>query len=639
MGTIKSIVDDDPYIAVDPDGNEIGRGSKKDKRYVDCIEHSKLNGVSGEYRIIQPEVKVGLIASQDTVVPPNNPPEWFATPMAGFAWIAGVGGTYDLNQDTSDAEQDTLTFVKTAGTFEAWMSADSAGVITVTSSAVAGTYSGFVFTADDGTASPVASSSFSIVISAAGTVDFPRLGLLAIGGWGQTFLDARPGGMPGRFERVAKHDIVVIGPWREWVYAGSTGPAKDTSDIATYIKTFNANVIIYSYTIPTDIPSSSNIEPRPTARTKYADEQWWLFDGTGFVYPDDVVNAGGPFPDEQVNLSNHTTVDSAGIRAREWYARAIHANSTDSDGDWVSDGFGIRAEYDYDGIYQDIMRYEPRTAGDWDMDLDSDAKGSAIALAAKANGDIGYHAEWTVLESGFLHAGNYTQNSGVNGTTEYSQAVTSGYQDLVHGVFHEALFGRSSSIESFAGWDAAMRYYKRAMTLAAGMDPQHVQFDNWETDGFSESSPNVWDATHSIFDWGRYGLCSCLMDDGYYGFPTSGGYVDANILDEYSFNLGAAVDAPQYDGADVTTSNTGSGYNDYELGVYGRRFANGYGWVNPEGNGDQTITLPVIAGFRHDHLDATDYDSQDTGVNDGATNVTTLTLPERHGQITKLTAV
>jgi hypothetical protein len=122
--------------------------------------------------------------------------------------------------------------------------------------------------------------------------------------------------------------------------------------------------------------------------------------------------------------------------------------------------------------------------------------------------------------------------------------------------------------------------------------------------------------------------------------PTSGGYVDANILDEYSFNLGARVGAVNYDGNDPTTATTGSGYDAFEDGVYLSEFTNGLAIVNPKANGQQTITLPSAgAGFQWDRLDAADFDNQDPGVNDGTTNITTQTLPERHGIIIARVAV
>jgi len=105
---------------------------------------------------------VGLLAAKPGVQPPNNPPEWTSTPVISVA--PGVGGTHDLKTNTFDQESDVLTFVKVTGTFEAWMSLDSGGVITITSSAITGTYTGFSFSADDGINSPVTSATFNIVV-------------------------------------------------------------------------------------------------------------------------------------------------------------------------------------------------------------------------------------------------------------------------------------------------------------------------------------------------------------------------------------------------------------------------------------------------------------------------------------------
>jgi hypothetical protein len=74
-----------------------------------------------------------------------------------------VGGTYDLRNDVVDQEGDSLTFVKTAGSWPSGVSMASNGVITATSGVSAGA-SGITVTADDGTNSPVASSSFSVTV-------------------------------------------------------------------------------------------------------------------------------------------------------------------------------------------------------------------------------------------------------------------------------------------------------------------------------------------------------------------------------------------------------------------------------------------------------------------------------------------
>jgi len=98
-----------------------------------------------------------------TAPTPNDPPEWTATPTPN-AWQAGVGGTYDLRNDVVDPEGDTMTFVLSVGAWPTGVSLNSNGVITATSSVAEGTTAGLTITADDGTNSPVSSSSFSIVV-------------------------------------------------------------------------------------------------------------------------------------------------------------------------------------------------------------------------------------------------------------------------------------------------------------------------------------------------------------------------------------------------------------------------------------------------------------------------------------------
>lgn len=105
-----------------------------------------------------------LLGSRGTTspAPPNNPPEWTATPTIN--WIATVGGTYDMKDDTFDPEGNSLTFVRTAGTWPTGVTMDTAGVLTATTSVVAGDTSGITVTIDDGTNSPVSSPSISVSI-------------------------------------------------------------------------------------------------------------------------------------------------------------------------------------------------------------------------------------------------------------------------------------------------------------------------------------------------------------------------------------------------------------------------------------------------------------------------------------------
>lgn len=164
---IKSIVEDGYYVALDPDGNTISRGSKKDKRYTDIIEHAAVHEASGEYRIIQPEVKVSvLIGITDEPQPPNKAPEWVSTPSP--AWVEGVGGTYALDDDTFDQEGDPLTYSMNVGSASLPTGVSLSGAQLVATTAVAeGTTTGIIIDVKDATSSLIASSSFSIVINPA----------------------------------------------------------------------------------------------------------------------------------------------------------------------------------------------------------------------------------------------------------------------------------------------------------------------------------------------------------------------------------------------------------------------------------------------------------------------------------------
>lgn len=162
---------------------------------------------------------MGLLAASTPffVDPPNEPPEWIATPTP--TWVAGVGGTYDLNNDTFDPESDSLTFVKTAGTWPTGVSLNSNGIITATSAVVEGTTAGFTVTADDGTNSPVASSSFSVEITASG---------------GSLFYVATTGN--------DAHAGTITEPWQTIQYAVDNVSAGDT--ILVRGGTYNERVLI-----------------------------------------------------------------------------------------------------------------------------------------------------------------------------------------------------------------------------------------------------------------------------------------------------------------------------------------------------------------------------------------------------------
>ena len=108
---------------------------------------------------------MGLIASTVPIVPPNHAPTWPTTPAIN-TWQAGVGGTYDASVHANDSDGDALTFAwdATSTALPTGVTIASNGTLTATSSLAAGTTTNVRVTADDGTASPVASPNFSITV-------------------------------------------------------------------------------------------------------------------------------------------------------------------------------------------------------------------------------------------------------------------------------------------------------------------------------------------------------------------------------------------------------------------------------------------------------------------------------------------
>jgi hypothetical protein len=111
----------------------------------------------------------------------------------------------------------------------------------------------------------------------------------------------------------------------------------------------------------------------------------------------------------------------------------------------------------------------------------------------------------------------------------------------------------------------------------------------------------------------RYGLASCLLDNGYFTFTDRAkGYTGVPWFDEYDAKLGQAVTPP------ATTA--------WQKGVYRRDFENGIALVNPKGNGTVEVTLEE--DFRR--LDG----KQAPSVNNGAVT-RKVVLQERDGIILK----
>ena len=159
---------------------------------------------------------------------------------------------------------------------------------------------------------------------------------------------------------------------------------------------------------------------------------------------------------------------------------------------------------------------------------------------------------------------------------------------------YEGAIGESFSQERHVGWESMMKQYQT--TLANSRGGLLIMTVNGATNDYETM---------------RYGLASCLMDDGYYYYTSPNNYYkSANWYDEYDVNLGRAIDPPQRSA--------------WQSGVYRRRFENGMVLVNPKANGTKTVS--VEPGYRR--IDG----RQDRATNNGQP-VSSVTLRERQGLI------
>ncbi len=195
-----------------------------------------------------------------------------------------------------------------------------------------------------------------------------------------------------------------------------------------------------------------------------------------------------------------------------------------------------------------------RVTADWDGDGQNDKPDApAVASAYRA----GHAAEWQHIRK--IHPGLSLMG---NTDGDLSQPE---YKGQLQGAFLEGLMGVKWSLETWAGWEAAMKRYRAAMTNTCA--PHWVGFN-------VHGKP----ADYRFF---RYAYASCLLDDGYFCYTdTANGYSSVAWFDEFDFKLGSATTKPPL----VPWKN----------GVWRRDFANGIALVNPA---KEPVTITLEPGF------------------------------------------
>ena len=399
--------------------------------------------------------------------------------------------------------------------------------------------------------------------------DFPRLGGVLISA-------------PQNYElatyqrQIAKLDVVLLNTWQGW--RGYSGSVATLDGVVKNLKSINPAIKVFNYSILEQVGAGqSNLQGFQEQYQKVAAMNWWIYSNgvSGSKVQSSWQGSYGPF--YEINLTSFVPVDANGDLWTDWFAK------------WVVRNF-LMPNPSLDGMYLDSVSWFPfaSTTGDWNRDGTADATRGATTDQWYRQGYRHYFQKLNALAPGKLQIGNLA-NWGDPGST------LTEYKGMLNGGVIEGIMGNTWSPEHWGSWQAMMNWYRK--TMAAVAAPKLVMFHQ-----------NLTPATD--YQAMRYGLTSCLLDDGYYAASANDDNHTVAWYDEYDNKLGQATSTPP------TAA--------WQHGVYRRDFAKGIALVNPRGNGPQTVTLE--SAFKKIN------GKQAPSVNNGQT-VTTVHLNDRDGVI------
>jgi hypothetical protein len=402
----------------------------------------------------------------------------------------------------------------------------------------------------------------SAVASAWTPPSFPRIGGIQIG---SPFNYDNPNYQA----QLAKQSVMVLSN-----YPGMKPNGVPMQTALSQIKQRNPNALIFIYVNANQLRADQSLTSASWGpyRATINKNRWWLYNDKGMS---SFVNAGfGTAGDNEINMTLFTPKDSSGNTAIDWMTRFFvdtYAKNTPA----------------IDGLFMDNVFWRPYIDGDWNRDGVIDSQNNPTVQSWMRQGYARYFSLVKTLMPGKYQMGNIGDWGAPN-------ANLTEYQGMANGGVMEGYIGKSWSVETWGGWAAALAQYRKVMGALAA--PKIGIFNQW--------------GNSTDYQAMRYGLGTCLLDDGYYAFTdNTAQYYGVVWFDEYDHSLGSG-----------STKPTAA----WQKGVWRRDFDNGIVLVNPKGNGAQTVTLEQpfvkIKG------------SQDPVTNNGQT-VTTVTLKDRDGII------
>jgi len=294
-------------------------------------------------------------------------------------------------------------------------------------------------------------------------------------------------------EHLARFDAVVLSFWRGFGEARIRTVVQD-------LRRRNPRVLLGQYTVINEVPGKARPDEAHYDLVQQLDKQsWWLRNKGG-----ERVQWTQRYQAYEADLGTDASPDEDGLRWPQWKARRD-----------VREVFSKWPALDF--VFLDNVFERPRVRAVWKRGgAEEDGRVSAVA-AAQRQGYADYVTE--------LHRHLPGLPVIANTDGDLSQRELRGVFD---GAFLEGLIGRSWSIETRAGWAAAMERY-----LAVS---RHVK----------DRASVVLQAAGGADDFRqmRFGLTTCLMGDGYFAFGDAEGH-GPPWFDEYEVKLGAPAGAAE----------------------------------------------------------------------------------------------
>lgn len=347
--------------------------------------------------------------------------------------------------------------------------------------------------------------------------------------------------------QLARLHYVILGFYKGW------NPKYGMDRVVRNLKEFSGGkLLVGQYTVLNEIQDE---RPGKSVNADVLEKldamAWWARDAAG-----NRVQWTVQYKAWDINYTAWTRADADGRRFPQWMAERNKGVYFD------------RAPFDI--WYLDNMMDKPYVKkADWNLDgKDEDPRDPVVGPAYRA----GQRAQ-------IDHIRRIRPDVRIMGNVSGDLSDPE-WAGQIEGAFLETLVGAKWSDEKQKGWPAMMRRYRSFMKNTRA--PHLVGFN--------------YKGALTDYRRFRYGLASCLLDDGYYCYTDeAAGYSSVPWFDEYDAVLGAAVSAPP----SAAWTN----------GVWRRDFAKGVALVNPETNAATVVVEPGLRRIRG---------TQDPSINDGS---------------------